>query len=123
MCESTWLREPVIGDYMSMLNALLPLSIDLWANDAETQPDDLTNYTARGALKHPETLAVTNLTSAVITQTSTLCNITGKLAKATVEGLLANVAYIFDLSVDNAVTGDSFVVWTGTITFRLGASS
>ncbi len=122
-CERVFLREPVIGAYEAMGNQLLTLSMDLYLDKIGGLPYDLTDYTARGALKKGHGGTVTPLTSATITQTSLRTNVTGLLAKATVEGLTVNTAYIFDLSVDNATTGDSFCLWTGTIVFREGAST
>jgi len=122
-CDKVFLRKPVIGNYETMNNELLTLSINLWLNKIGGSPYDLTGYTARAAVKKGSGGTVTNFTSADIVMTSDRTNVTALMAKATVEGLEVNFAYIFDLSVDNAITGDSFCLWTGFITFREGASS
>ncbi len=118
-CERVFLRKPVIGNYEAMGNDRLTLAIELFSDDKRTVPYDFTGYTARGALKHGAGGAVTPLTSATIAGNL----VTGLLSKATVESLEMNFAYIFDLSVDNGGTGDSFSLWTGTVVFWEGAST
>lgn len=119
-CNIVFLREPVIGDYEAMGNELLTFAFELWNDNARTVPFDFTGYTGRGALRDPgPPVVITPLTS--ITIVGNL--VTGLLDKATVETLSISVPFIFDLSVDNSGNGDSFCLWTGTITFRQGASS
>lgn len=123
-CSVTFLREPFQLDLEAMGNVLLTLSIDLWANQQKTEPFDLTGYTARAGLrtKNGGTVVSPALT-AVITQTAELCNITATYSKTNVEALSTTEPYIYDISVDNSGTGDSFCVWTGIISFQLGATS
>ena len=122
-CDVVFLNEPAQGDYKAMGNDRLSLSINLWTTSAHTTPYDLTGYMARGSLRNINTSAVTAMTSATITQTSSICNITGLTTKATIEGLTVGDPYIFDLSVDNAGTGDSKTIWLGNISFVQGASA
>lgn len=107
-------------DLEAMNNALLTFSIDEFTDTVGGTPFDFSGYAARGALLEniPGATPIP-LTSVVITDN----NVTGKLAKADVENLNTNTPYIYDLSVDNSGTGDSFVLWTGIIFFRKGASS
>ena len=125
-CDPVFLRQPVVQDVKAMANALLTFPINLWADTAKKIPYVLTGYVGRGAIRlknSPVTPPiVTNFTSVTITQTALLTNVTGLLNKAGVELLLPATPYIFDMSVDNATTGDSFCVWTGILTLIPGAS-
>lgn len=123
-CNVLFLRKPVILDVEAMANDILTLPINLWKDEQKTIPYPLDGYTARGALRNINTQQVVSPTLTVsIFANSTVTNITGIYPKADVENLTYNVGYIFDLSVDNADTGDSFTVWTGILTLKQGASS
>lgn len=122
-CDLVFFNEPAQGNYQAMGNDRLSLSINLWTTAAHTTPYDLSGYTARGSLRNVNTGAVIAMTSAAITQTSLVCNVLGLTSKATIETLTIGDPYIFDLSVDNAGTGDSKTIWLGNISFIQGASS
>lgn len=119
-CDLVFLREPVIGDYEAMGNELLTFAFELWNNQAETDPFDFTGYVGRCALRNPEPPnTATPATSVTISGNL----VVAKFAKATIETLAVATPFVFDLSVDRASDDDSFCLWTGTITFRQGATS
>lgn len=122
-CDTIFVRKPAIRNFEAMGNVDLPLSQNLWSDNAKTVPYDLTGYTLRSSLRNIKTGVTTAATTAVITSSATVTNLTATYDKATVEGLTVNSPYIYDLSVDNASTGDSFVSMTGTIVFLQGAST
>lgn len=123
-CGPLFLRKPTIQDLEAMGNDLLTISDNLWTNQTHTVPYDLIGYVGRGALKNKNTGEVfAHPFVVVITQDSTICNVTGTIAKAYIETLPVATPFIYDISVDSGVSGDSFTVITGIITFREYAST